>query len=490
MGLMKNLRGLLRLAGAALLPAVIGCSDTTPPVPASVPPELDALYSMIRESRRDYEKGIGLIVAGDELLGKNVLESSTDRLALAASLCSRTAGCNSELFNEALRQVYDLQKLALRDPATAAPEPDFAQPLAGGTVESIEAPATTQQRQLSVPRLSATNLRERIPDNPQVKSALNDWLTWNRPTLIQTYRYYQFLQPRMAPVYADADLPEALLFGILATETGAKVHSYSPAGAVGPLQFMRHTARRYGLGSINGFDMRLDPEAATRANARYLRDQLDAFDNNIEKTLAAYNGGETRLRRLHRADRSAGFWDAPIYRTLPTETRQYVPRVLAAALLFLEPETYDLRLSEPDAEVSTIVLAEEVGLGELTICLGPDRNPEGWFRTLRNLNPQLDATERTSAGQQIAMPSVLVPQYAERCTGESELLTLARDLHDAAYPDEPEIVQYTVRSGDTLARIARRRPCWSVSKLAALNKIKAPRYVIHPGQRLDVPSCS
>ena len=59
--------------------------------------------------------------------------------------------------------------------ATYGRMPD-AVPLAGGTVESIEAPATAQQRQPSVPRLSARNLRERIPDNPQVKSALNDWL--------------------------------------------------------------------------------------------------------------------------------------------------------------------------------------------------------------------------------------------------------------------------------------------------------------------------
>ncbi|TMB21433.1 MAG: lytic transglycosylase domain-containing protein, partial [Deltaproteobacteria bacterium] len=104
-------------------------------------------------------------------------------------------------------------------------------------------------------------LEDAIPLNGPVKRALNDWLTWNRPQLADAYENYLFLREQIAPIYEKANLPEALLFAVMAQETGAKVHSYSSAGAAGPLQFMPTTGRRYGLGSVDGFDMRLDPVA-------------------------------------------------------------------------------------------------------------------------------------------------------------------------------------------------------------------------------------
>ena len=62
---------------------------------------------------------------------------------------------------------------------------------------------------------------------------------------------------------------------------------YSRAAAAGPLQFMRATALRYGLGSVDGFDMRLDPVAATQANVDYLNDRFGELNDNLEKALAA-----------------------------------------------------------------------------------------------------------------------------------------------------------------------------------------------------------
>jgi membrane-bound lytic murein transglycosylase D len=88
------------------------------------------------------------------------------------------------------------------------------------------------------------------------------------------------------------------------------------------------------------------------------------------------------------------------------------------------------------------------------------------------------------------MPSLLVPVYVDRCLADSGLMRLARDLHDAGYPDDPEWVRYTVRRGDTLAGIAARHPCMSVGKIADINDVRPPDFVIHPGQSLTVPGCS
>jgi len=252
---------------------------------------------------------------------------------------------------------------------------------------------------------------------------------------------------------------------------------------------MSHTARRYGLYSQNGFDMRLDPVAATRANAAYMTDQLRTFDD-LELALAAYNGGETRLRRLHRALPDADFWDPRLHYELPEETRDYVPQTLAAALIFLYPEEFGIEFPQYDNLSTTIVLAEDISIGELTICLSETDNADGWFRTLRNLNPRLKPAVRSKAGASIVIPSRLVSVYADRCLGDSPVLDVARLLHDADFPAQPPVVRYKVHPGDTLAKIVAKHGCGStVRELAAINGIEPPDYVIHVGQHLSVPSC-
>ncbi len=436
---------------------------------------------MIHEYRQDYERGLELILSGEQIAGENVLAAASDRISVAAQLCAATEGCDSRLFVEAMVQVA-----AERQALFVAKAEDGSTEEAEESLPEVEQPAHPAREAVV---LGDSELREMIPLNDPVRAALNDWLTWNRPALIDAYENYQFLRPQMAPIYEEAGLPEALLFAMLATETGAKVHAYSRAGAAGPLQFMRHTARRYGLRSVNGFDMRLDPAASTEANAAYLTDQFRRFDYDLELALAAYNGGESRVRRLHRKLK-ADFWDPRLHYALPSETRDYVPQILAAALLFLHPEEFGLEFPDRETTTTMMVLAEEISIGELTICLGQQSNPDGWFRTLRNLNPRLRPSVRSEAGDSIRIPSKLVPVYAERCVEQSPLLVLARQLHDADFPEQPAAVHYTVRRGDTLAKIAARHGCRSVREIAAVNGIEGPGYTIHVGQRLSVPTCS
>jgi membrane-bound lytic murein transglycosylase D len=470
----------LLLLGVGLLGAS-ACSDEGPKTPGEVPPELEPLYVMAREYREDYEKGLERIVEGDEVAGRALLLSATDRIAVAAKLCSKTEGCDMQLFVTSVAQVAADRQTMMLAQDDARQNDDVVPDAAASSAESRPAPATV--------RMGDSELGEMIPLNEEVRAALNDWLTWNRPQLMRTYEQYQFLRPYMLPVYEEAGLPEALLFAILAKESGGKVHAYSRAGAVGPLQFMRHTARRYGLYSQNGFDMRLDPVAATRANAAYVTDQLEAFDD-LALALAAYNSGETRMRRLHRKMPDADFWDPRMYFELPAETRDYVPQTLAAALIFLYPEEFGIEFPDDETLSTTVVLAEEISIGELTICLGQNDNPQGWFRTLRNLNPRLKPAVRSKAGEPFLMPSKLVPIYADRCLGNSPVLDVARLLHDADFPEQPPVVHYKVRRGDTLAKIVASHGCKSVREMAAINGIEPPDYVIHVGQRLSVPTCN
>lgn len=109
---------------------------------------------------------------------------------------------------------------------------------------------------------------------------------------------------------ADTGLPEGLLHAVIKAESNYNANAVSPKGAVGLMQLMPETARRYGA-----LDAR-DPAANVLAGARYLKKLLTLFDADLSLALAAYNAGPAAVVRSRRA--------VPPY----SETRRYVPRVL------------------------------------------------------------------------------------------------------------------------------------------------------------------
>jgi membrane-bound lytic murein transglycosylase D len=408
----------------AMTLAAIGVTPALPRLRASfASPEVQALSVGIHDRGREYVKGLELIVSGDPVMGDNLLASSTDRLGILAEHCLRTEGCDIEVVTRALGTAVEEQ---LRERGTASLVSTIRARLVAKVASPV--PAEPPAERSSPP--PAVDVVAAIPLNTPVKRALDDWLTWNRPQLVDAYENYLFLREQLAPIYADARLPEALLFGLLAQETGGKVHAYSSAGAAGPLQFMPVTARRYGLRPVSGFDMRLDPVAATRASAAYLKALLARFGDDLPKALAAYNLGENKLASLQRGRGEVSFWDAKLSRAVPTETRLYVPGVLAAAWIFAHAADYGLVFAL-ETGVTEVTLKDPISIGELTICLGPELNHSGWFRTLRNLNPRMSGDGRMNAGTSLRMPSMLVPLYVEQCAGEAPLLARARDLHEA-----------------------------------------------------------
>jgi membrane-bound lytic murein transglycosylase D len=128
-------------------------------------------------------------------------------------------------------------------------------------------------------------------------------------------------------------------------------------------------------------------------------------------------------------------------------------------------------------------------LNELAICLGQDGRTDGWFRTLRNLNPRLKTDERQPAGATLRVPQATLPAYDHWCRDPHFMARIA-DLQEARYPPGPQYVAYTVRRGDTLSAIARRSGCTDLHALANLNAIRAPAYALKPGQLIKLPTCS
>lgn len=119
-------------------------------------------------------------------------------------------------------------------------------------------------------------------------------------------RYDRHIQQAAQTYQLDADLVHA----VIATESGYNARARSPKGAMGLMQLMPETARRYGV------KRPYDPIQNIRGGTHYLRDLLHRYDNNLELALAAYNAGEGAVDRYGNT--------IPPYR----ETQDYVPRVI------------------------------------------------------------------------------------------------------------------------------------------------------------------
>lgn len=170
--------------------------------------------------------------------------------------------------------------------------------------------------------------------------------------------------PMIARAFADEGVPEVMAY-VAWQESQFDPEICSWVGARGMWQFMPATGKRYGLnisadcsrarppqGAMHcpcrGVDERADPRLASRAAARYLGDLLAEFGTeSFMLALASYNKGEggmrkilrdKKLRRRHERD----FWNLYYLKLLPEETLEYVPRIIAAAIVGRNPEKYGL----------------------------------------------------------------------------------------------------------------------------------------------------
>jgi hypothetical protein len=194
----------------------------------------------------------------------------------------------------------------------------------------------------------------------QLRAQLDIWRRHGVPRLV--HERSRRLWPSVARAFAEENVPAALGW-VAWSESGFETEVCSTAGARGLWQFMPATARHFGLKvdgvydgcgaaegthrcDCGGGDERLDPLKASRAGARYLSGLLRAFGpGGALMALAAYHRGEEGLRRALRnldvpESRRADFAYLVRMNHLPLETREYVPRVLAAMLVGTRPELF------------------------------------------------------------------------------------------------------------------------------------------------------
>jgi membrane-bound lytic murein transglycosylase D len=149
----------------------------------------------------------------------------------------------------------------------------------------------------------------------------------------------------MRHIFEQNNLPPDLADVVL-VESGLGSFGTSPAGAVGLWQFTPETARAYGLKVNSATDERLDTAKSTQAACKYIRDLILDFGSgsSVMLALAAYNLGPAKVkaavRRVSDPIKQRSFWYLYRVRAVPPETREYVPKVIAAMLIARHPDRY------------------------------------------------------------------------------------------------------------------------------------------------------
>ena len=198
--------------------------------------------------------------------------------------------------------------------------------------------------------------------------------------LARSTRYVPIFQP----ILEQYALPQDLVF-LSMIESGFSPRAYSWATAAGLWQFMPATGRRYGLKVGFWVDERRDFVKATHAAAQYLSALNERF-GHWYLAFAAYNAGPGRVSRAIRRTGTDDFWRISRTRRLKRETKHYVPKLLAAAIIAKKPEAYGFESVEylPPLRWDTLTVDLSTDLETLASACGLDGK-----ETLELLNPEL-----------------------------------------------------------------------------------------------------
>jgi membrane-bound lytic murein transglycosylase D len=272
--------------------------------------------------------------------------------------------------------------------------------------------------------------------------------------------------PLMKNIFHEKNLPEDLVY-VAMIESGFNPYAVSWAKAVGPWQFMEATGKLYGLKIDWWIDERKDPIKSTYAAAEHLKDLHNLF-GSWPLALASYNAGAGKVQRAVLRTRSDDFWDLKASRYIRKETKNYVPKYMAAMIIAKNPESYGF----------TIANYEPYNFDEVTIEECSDlrliaRCADCTYEEIKKLNPEL---------RRWVTPPHFDKYVLKIPAGRKEIFL----ANYAAIPAEQKIKweRHEVARGETLLILAKRYNT-SPQTIRNINGLKKNR--ITPGKHLLIP---
>lgn len=272
--------------------------------------------------------------------------------------------------------------------------------------------------------------------------------------------------PVMKDIFREKNLPEDLVY-VAMIESGFNPYAVSWARAVGPWQFMPATGKLYGLKIDWWIDERKDPIKSTYAAAEHLKDLHNLF-GSWPLALASYNAGAGKVQRAVLRTRSDDFWDLKASRYIRKETKNYVPKYMAATIIAKNPGAYGFSVSNYEPyKFDEVVVEQSTDLRLIARCAGSS------YEEIKELNPEI---RRWVTPPQFSTYTVRIP------AGKKETF----QTNYAAILPEQKIKweRHEVRKGDTLAGLAKQYNT-TPEAIRDINGLKKNR--IAPGKHVLIP---
>ncbi len=308
--------------------------------------------------------------------------------------------------------------------------------------------------------------------NNKVEYMLNVFQTTGRRSFATWLSRSERYIPMMKEVLKKEGLPEDLVY-VAMIESGFSPHAYSVASAVGPWQFVSGTGKRYSLRIDPWIDERRDPLKSSVAAALYLKELYSLFNNDWYLATAGYNAGENKILRAINMYNTRDFWQISQGRYLKKETKDYVPKLLAAAIIAKEPAKYGFAdiAYLPPIEFDTVTIPSRTDLDLVA------RLSDVPLQTIHDLNPELRrwCTPPDYPDYQLKIPK-----------GKKEMFEaeFARLPEDQRYVEKLAHIRYKAKRKDTIATVARRYGI-TPEALAELNRLTVGQRI--SGKNITVP---
>ena len=478
MGIRPRFSARAARVAAGLLPLVIaGCSAAPREAPISrMPPPEDppAISAARKQAAEQFYQGKSLALAGESDCARETFRDALETFRIAAR-----PGNPSDLAFAA--ELYE--SIALYRPAIKA----------GARAAEAERPPAEDPRDSLVARAPLPSPDEVEKAKTEVGSVPSgtgfDIPIVVNDAVLRAVAFYQFRTPMafaaalkrsgryldlMRAILKEEGVPQDLVY-VAMVESAFKYQAHSRAAAHGFWQFIAGTGKRYGLKRNRSLDERSDPVKSTRAAAAYFRDLYEMF-GDWHLAMAAYDAGEGRILKSLQRTGARDFWELAAGSSLQRETRDYVPFVLATALIAKDPVRFGFDVvPNPPLAWDTVTVRKPVDLArvaELTGSTLPD---------LQLLNSELStrATPHGVSAYELRVPAGSVALLAPRI---------------AALPTAPDVVErrIVVRKRDTLHKIAARAGV-SVAELCDWNDLprtarpKKGTVLVVPGKRGTAP---
>jgi membrane-bound lytic murein transglycosylase D len=333
-------------ANAPALTQVASVSGPQQPknvAPAQKAPEIqgelrvDPVADLIAKVEKEYQAGQTNYQAGHMEAAKENFDTAFN-LLVAGPIDLKSDDRLEREFEKLLDGVNGLELAALQEGDGFTEQKSEPAPI--DEANDVTFPVDPNIKAKAAAEVQSTHSDLPLVLNDTVAGYINYFSSRGRGTLESALARSGQYKEMISRVLKEEGVPQDLIY-LAQAESGFRPLALSHAGARGMWQFMSSRAKGYGLERSWWVDERQDPEKATRAAARHLKDLYNQF-GDWYLAMAAYNSGPGTVQSAVRRTGYADFWELYKRNVLPKETRNYVPIILAVTIMAKNPEQYGL----------------------------------------------------------------------------------------------------------------------------------------------------